>query len=87
MKKLFVLTLAIVACSFGLKAQKFAFVDSQYILENMSEYRDAQDALDKISLDWQKEIETKFAEIDKMIFNPKPSCFRKISRKNARMIL
>ncbi len=66
MKKLFVLTLAIVACSFGLKAQKFAFVDSQYILENMSEYRDAQDALDKISLDWQKEIETKFAEIDKM---------------------
>lgn len=66
MKKLLVLLFIVIAFSFNTNAQKFAFVDSQYILENMSEYRDAQDLLDKLSLDWQKEIEVKFAEIDKM---------------------
>lgn len=66
MKKLLVLLFAVISISFSSNAQKFAFVDSEYILENMSEYRDAQDLLDKLSLDWQKEIEAKFAEIDKM---------------------
>ena len=47
-------------------AQKFAYVDTQYILENMPEYKSAQSQLDRISLQWQKEIEVKFAEIDKM---------------------
>jgi outer membrane protein len=47
-------------------AQKFAFIDTQYILENISEYRNAQETLDKISIDWQKEIEEKFGEVDKL---------------------
>ncbi len=47
-------------------AQKFAYVDSQYILDNLPEYTEAQAQLDEISAQWQKEIETKFAEIDKM---------------------
>jgi len=50
----------------GLQAQKFAFVDTQYILENISEYRDAQNQLDDISVEWQKEIEEKFAEVAKL---------------------
>ncbi len=56
----------VVAAVFAADAQKFAFVDSQYILENISEYRDAQDQLDKLSIEWQKEIEAKFAEVDKL---------------------
>lgn len=66
MKKLMIVPLFVfffVSASF---AQKFAYVDTEYILENMSEYRDAQSLLDKLSVDWQKEIEGKFAEIDKM---------------------
>jgi outer membrane protein len=47
-------------------AQKFAFVDTKYILENIPEYKTAQDQLDELSAQWQKEIEAKFAEIDKM---------------------
>lgn len=47
-------------------AQKFAYVDTQYILENLPEYKSAQQQLDRISIQWQKEIEAKFAEIDKM---------------------
>jgi len=47
-------------------AQKFAYVDTQYILENLPEYKSAQQQLDRISIQWQKEIEVKFGEIDKM---------------------
>jgi outer membrane protein len=62
---LFVLFVAIFGTT-ALTAQKFAYVDSQYILDNLPEYKSAQQQLDRISLQWQKEIEAKFAEIDKM---------------------
>lgn len=45
-------------------AQRFAYVDAQYILDNMSEYADAQKKLDDISAAWQKEIDAKYKEID-----------------------
>ena len=48
------------------EAQKFAYVDTKYILSNISEYGSAQKQLDKISVTWQKEIENKYAEIDKL---------------------
>ena len=47
-------------------AQKFAYVDSQYILDNLPEYTESQAQLDEVSAQWQKEIEAKFAEVDKM---------------------
>jgi outer membrane protein len=47
-------------------AQKYAFVDTEYILNNIPNYKAAQEQLDKFSLDWQKEIEAKYAEIEKM---------------------
>ncbi len=48
------------------QAQKFAYVDTEYILDNIPEYKDAQKKLDELSKAWQKEIEDKYAEIDKM---------------------
>jgi len=65
MKKIVLILVLALVIGFTGKAQKFAYVDTQYILENISEYRDAQDQLDKISVEWQKEIESKFAEVDK----------------------
>lgn len=53
----------------GLNAQKFAYVDSQYILDNIPDYKSAQAQLDKYSLQWQKEIEGKFDELDKLYKN------------------
>lgn len=47
-------------------AQRFAYVDTQYILSNIPEYKAAQDQLDKISVQWQEEIEAKYTEIDKL---------------------
>lgn len=58
-----ILVLSTVAFSF---AQKYAYVDTDYILDNITEYADAQTTLDELSAQWQKEIEAKFTEIDKL---------------------
>jgi len=68
MKKL-ILVIAAVFLSLGAFAQKFAYVDTQYILDNIPEYKTAQGQLDKYSLQWQKEIEGKFDELDKLYKN------------------
>lgn len=59
---------AAIFLGFGLSAsaQKYGYVDSQYILEKMPEYKDAQKKLDDLSASWQKEAEAKLTEIDKM---------------------
>ena len=65
MKKLFYFILFI-ALSVSASAQKFGYVDSKYILGHVQAYQDAQAELDKISMDWQKEIEQKYESIEKM---------------------
>ena len=65
MKKL-ILILLICFTSTGVNAQKFAYVDSDYILERMPEYGSAQDQLDKLSLNWQEEIEVLYQQIDQL---------------------
>jgi outer membrane protein len=65
MKKVIV-TLVLAVTGIAAFAQKSAFVDLDYILANVPEYKNAQSELDKISAQWQKEIEAKFAEVDKM---------------------
>jgi outer membrane protein len=47
-------------------AQKYAYIDSQYILDNISEYKAANQQLDQLSISWQKEIEAKYSIIDKL---------------------
>ncbi len=66
MKKILFAILVMFSVTPTLTAQKFAYVDTQYILENLPEYKSAQQQLDRISIQWQKEIEVKFGEIDKM---------------------
>ena len=61
------LTLAVVlGFAFAGMAQKYAYVDSEYILENIPAYKAAQEQLDKLSGQNQKELETIQAEIEKM---------------------
>lgn len=47
-------------------AQKFAYVDSQYILEKIPEYQEAQTNLDKLSQEWQAEVEKRYKEIENL---------------------
>lgn len=66
MKKI-VLVLGIILFTASLAlAQKFAFVDTEYILTNIPAYNSAQDQLDQLSKQYQKELETIHAEIEQM---------------------
>lgn len=47
-------------------AQRFAYVDSEYILSQMPAYKSAQTQIDELSKKWQEEIDAKFEEIDKL---------------------
>lgn len=47
-------------------AQKFAYVDMDYILGKMPAYTEAQKQLDKIAEGWQKEVEAKMKQVDDM---------------------
>jgi outer membrane protein len=60
----------LVACAFFLVsasyAQRYAIIDTKYILDKMPAYRDAQKNLDEVATGWQKEIDKMQAELDKM---------------------
>lgn len=47
-------------------AQKYCYVNTEYILENIPDYKTSQQQLDNLSITWQKEIEDKYAIIDKL---------------------
>lgn len=66
MKRFLLIAAVILSLGLSAKAQKFAYVNTEYILSNIPDYADAQAQLDDLSVQWQKEIEVKFAEIDKM---------------------
>ena len=55
-----ILSLIIALQAFGLNfaiAQKFGYIDSDFILNKMPEYAKAQGEIDQLSSSWQKEIE------------------------------
>ena len=55
-----ILSLIVVLLGFGLNfaiAQKFGYIDSDFILNKMPEYAKAQSEIDQLSASWQKEIE------------------------------
>jgi outer membrane protein len=67
MKKVLLLaafSLVLVAGSF---AQRYAIIDSKYILDKMPEYKEAQKKLDMFSELWQLEIDQKEAMVNKML--------------------
>ncbi len=68
LKKIVVIAILFVTTSTAY-SQTFAYVDSEYILENIPDYKDAQEELDKLSIDWQKQLERRYTEIDKMYKN------------------
>ena len=47
-------------------AQKYAFVDSEYIRKNIPAFTTAQEQLDKLSQQWEKEIADGYAVVEQM---------------------
>lgn len=46
--------------------QRFGYVDTEYILENIPEYKDAQDELNVLSTKWEKEIKARYEQVEKL---------------------
>ena len=69
MKKISILLIAIFVLTISSYAQRYAIIDTRYILSKLSEYSDAQKKLDAFSLQWQKEIDDKQMVLDKMYKN------------------
>lgn len=66
MKKIGVLISLLVLTSAFAMAQKYAFVDSEYIRKNIPAFNAAQDQLDKLSQQWEKEVADGYAVVEKM---------------------
>ncbi|MBC7743657.1 MAG: OmpH family outer membrane protein [Flavobacterium sp.] len=66
MKKTLIILFCVFAFSFAASAQRFAYVDSDYILKHIPEYNAAQKQLDALSGQWQKEVDTRFEAIEKL---------------------
>ena len=47
--------------------QKFAFVDSEYILDQMESYQKAQKQIDDLAAEWQKELDKKVVNIESKV--------------------
>ena len=66
MKKLTLTFLLVCAAVVSSMAQRFVYVDSEYILKHIPEYNSAQKQLDALSDQWQKDVDAKFADIEKL---------------------
>lgn len=65
MKKLLLLV-CMLGLGFAGISQKYAIIDTRYILDKMPEYKEAQKQLDDIAAGWQRDIDARQAELDKM---------------------
>jgi outer membrane protein len=66
MKRILITFIAVVAITISSFSQKFAYVDTEYILTNIPAYKAAQEQLDQLSNQYQKELETIQAELEQM---------------------
>ena len=66
MKRLVLSTLLLFSISMTASAQRFAYVDSDYILKHIPEYTSSQKQLDALSAQWQKDVDARFADIERL---------------------
>ena len=65
-KTLMLMGVLFVLLSITATAQKIGYVDTEYILQNIPEYQDAQNEVEELSKQWQEDIEKQYADVDKM---------------------
>jgi len=69
MKKFIILAVCALAFAGVSQAQRYAVIDTKYILDKIPDYKDAQKKLDQYSEQWQREIDAKQGELDQMYRN------------------
>ncbi len=68
-RKIIASFIALITLTGFAQAQKYCYVDTDYILSQSAEYQSAQDQLNNLSIGWQKEVEAKYAAIDLLYKN------------------
>ena len=66
MKKLIAVAIVAFVFTAATIAQKFAFVDTDYIMKNIPSYVAAQDEIDKMSENWETEVSAEYDAIAEM---------------------
>ena len=66
MKKFLLGAFSLMLVAFSSHAQKYAIIDTKYILDKMPDYKQAQKQLDDVAGGWQKEIDDLQANLDRM---------------------
>jgi outer membrane protein len=66
MKKFLLIAFCSLLIGSAAQAQRYAIIDTKYILDKMPEYKSAQKMLDDIAAGWQKEIDNQQSDLDKM---------------------
>ena len=66
MKKIFTTIVLVGFFAASTFAQRFVYVDSEYILKNIPEYQQAQKKIDEIAEGWRAEIDKRYSEIEKL---------------------
>ena len=64
-KSILFLCVAVLGFSSLSSAQRYCYVDTQYILDAIPEYANSQLEIDRLSVEWQNQIEAKFVLVDK----------------------
>jgi len=66
MKTVLIVAFSLLLTSFTATAQRYAIIDTKYILGKIPEYKDANKKLEEMADAWQKEIDLMQADLDKM---------------------
>jgi outer membrane protein len=66
MRRTAIISLLLILTSAMAIAQKYAFVDSDYIRQNIPAFNSAQEQLDQLSQQWEKEINDGYAVVEQM---------------------
>ena len=69
MKKILLVSSLVLVTAFSANAQRYAVIDTKYILDKVPEYKDADKKLQDISSQWQKEIDDRQSELNRMYKN------------------
>ena len=69
MKKIFIAVASFLMVAVAAQAQKYAVIDTRYILDKMPDYKTAQKQLDDIASGWQRDIDQEQASLDNMYKN------------------
>ena len=64
MKKLFLIVILVFTCVISVDAQKIGYINSEFILSKLPEYKEAKDRLDKLADRWTKEIDERYVVLN-----------------------